>query len=162
MDVIYYNRERNVTAELQLGVEPCTRQELFERSHVISLHRPGPAPGQPPEVGREELEVAREAVILINTAHPDLVDPNALLWAAHTKSVRGAFDGVSAGSAWQHLLALGPERFLAVPAMGFNTAEANLRASRWAAEAVCDVLDGDSHHLVSNPDFRSVRRTARP
>ncbi|MGW2725168.1 NAD(P)-dependent oxidoreductase [Streptomyces sp. NPDC001492] len=161
MDIAYYNPTRNIQAELQLGVQYCSRQELFEHSDVISLHRPGLAEGESPEVGHQELEMVRESCILINAAHPELVDLDALLWATEAKSVRSALDGASQGPAWKRLLELGADRFLSVPAMGFHTAEANLRASRWTAEAVCDVLDGGDHRLVSNPDFRSVRRAAR-
>ncbi|WP_327314953.1 NAD(P)-dependent oxidoreductase [Streptomyces sp. NBC_01235] len=161
MDVVYHAPERNISAELQLGVGYCPREELFRTSDVISLHRPGPLPGETPDVGRRELELVRTSCVLINAAHPGLVDLDALLWAAREKSVRCAFDGVAVGHAWKPLLHLGTDRFLALPAMGYHTSEANLRASRWAAEALCDVLDGGSHRLVSNPNFRTVRRAVR-
>ncbi|MEU1186099.1 NAD(P)-dependent oxidoreductase [Streptomyces sp. NPDC005859] len=161
MEVVYHAPERNIPTELQLGVEYCPREELFRTCEVISLHRPGPLSREAPEVGRRELELVRPSCVLINAAHPRLVDLDALLWAVREKAVRCAFDGVATGPSWQPLLELGTDRFLALPAMGHNTFEANLRASRWAAEALCDVLDGGGHRLVSNPDFRRVRRAVR-
>lgn len=131
MDVVGYGPRRDA------GI----RAELLATSDVVTLHRPGPVEDEKPEIGWQELESMREGAILVNTAHHHLVDPDALLWAVETRGVRAAFDGVPSGETWARLVACGPERFLAVPPMAFNTTDANLRASTHTAKAVCDVLD---------------------
>jgi lactate dehydrogenase-like 2-hydroxyacid dehydrogenase len=132
--------------------------DLIESSDVISLHRPGPAPGESPVLGRAALEHARIGALLVNTAHPGLVDPDALLWAIEHRRMRAAFDGVGEGDAWTRLAALGPDQFLCMPQMGFRTRDAALRSGMRAARAVCDVLSCMESDSVRNPGFRELRR----
>jgi phosphoglycerate dehydrogenase-like enzyme len=95
--------------------------------------------------------------LIVNTAHPQLIDAADLAWAIETKAIRVAQDGWGSGEAWDRLLQFGSDRFLAVPSMAFNTEDANLRASLRTAAGVCDVLDGGSSPDVNNPEFRAVR-----
>lgn len=159
MRVRYAAPRRNEPLEAALGVEHVELSRLLDESDVISLHRPGPGPTEPPLLGRRELERVRPGTLLVNCGHPGLVDPAALKWALEHRAVRAAFDGVGQGEAWDTLAAVGPPRFLSVPQMGFLTREAGLRAGVRAAEAVCDVLSGVDSPLVNNRDYRSRRRS---
>jgi D-3-phosphoglycerate dehydrogenase len=158
MDVLYAAPRRNEPLEAALAARHVTLTELLENSHVVSLHRPGPAAGEPPVLGEAQLQRVRRGALLVNTAHHDLVDPDALLWAIEHRGLRAAFDGIGEGSAWVRLAALGPSQFLSVPPMGDLTEEARQRISRKAAEAVCQVLLGNDSALVNNPGFRDDRR----
>lgn len=142
MEVVYHSRSRNPIAEHALGIAYLGRDELLATCDAVTLHRPGPGEGEGPDLGRREFELLAEGALLINTAHPALVDPDALLSAIETKGVRAAFDGTPAGEAWSRLVACGPDRFLSTTPMAFNTRDANLRASMQTAEAVCRVLNG--------------------
>ncbi|MFH9583799.1 NAD(P)-dependent oxidoreductase [Streptomyces luteogriseus] len=144
MDVWYTAPRRAADAEAELGIRHSTKSRLLRCSDVVSLHRPGPAPGEQPELAAREFTLMRPGALLVNTVHPDLVDPSALLSAVADKGLRCAFDGNGSGPRWEALTALGPDRFLAVPTMAYNTTDANETASMTAARAVCDLLDGRS------------------
>ncbi|MFF8871134.1 NAD(P)-dependent oxidoreductase [Streptomyces massasporeus] len=142
MEVCYAAPRRATDVEAELGIRHCTKSRLLRWSDVVSLHRPGPAPGEQPELTARDFALLRPGALLVNTVHPDLVDPSALLSAVLDRDLRCAFDGRGSGPRWEALNALGPDRFLAVPVMAYNTADANEEASMTAARAVCDLLDG--------------------
>jgi phosphoglycerate dehydrogenase-like enzyme len=141
MDVAYHAPRRNPVAEHALDITYRERDDLLASCDVLTLHRPGPVEDEKPELRAREFRLLREGALLVNTAHPRLVDPDALLAAIETKAVRAAFDGTPSGEAWSKLLSCGPDRFLSTAPMAFNTDDANLRASMQAAEAVCKVLN---------------------
>ncbi|OAR25179.1 hypothetical protein A8W25_05865 [Streptomyces sp. ERV7] len=161
MRVLYTSPRRNHALEAASGIAYTGLDDLLSRSDVISLHRPGPTADEPPLLGRRELEICRDGALLVNTGHHDLVDPVALAWAVEHRNLRAAVDGLGPGDAWAALTALGPERFLSVPQMGFLTRDAGLRAGLRAARAVCDVLSGAGSPDVTNPDFRERRAAVR-
>lgn len=140
MEVAHHTPRRNYPVEAALGVRYLAKQDLLRQSHVVSLHRPGPALGERPELGKAELNELRDGAILLNVSHPELVDHSALLQVCHTKGIRAAFDGVGQGPVWDALTALGPDRFLAVGQMGFHTHTANQRACAQVADELCGVL----------------------
>lgn len=140
MEIAHYTPRRNHPVEAALGIRAMSKQDLLRQSHIISLHRPGPAPGEPPELGKAELNGLRDGAIVVNVSHPGLIDHAALLQVCHTKGIRAAFDGVGEGPEWDALTALGPDRFLAVGQMGFHTNTANQRACAQVADELCDVL----------------------
>jgi phosphoglycerate dehydrogenase-like enzyme len=157
MRVSYHSPRRDITIERSLGLNFRTKSDLLASSDVISLHRPGPRASEPPELSAADVALLPNGSVLINTVHSGLVDLAALLVAVRDRGVRAAFDGVGEGPEWRRLTELGPDCFLALPQMGFNTREANGRAAMATAHAVCDVLDGGEPSAVDNPDFRRVR-----
>ncbi|MEV7992583.1 NAD(P)-dependent oxidoreductase [Streptomyces sp. NPDC086077] len=161
MRVLYTCPRRNLALESATGIAYTDLDSLLSQSDVISLHRPGPTADEPPMLGRRELAICKDGALLVNTGHHDLVDPVALAWAIEHSNLRAAVDGFGSGDAWAALAALGPERFLSVPQMGFLTRDAGLRAGLRAARAVCDVLSGTGSPDVTNPDFRERRKIAR-
>jgi D-3-phosphoglycerate dehydrogenase len=157
MRVVYAAPRRNEPLEAALGVRYVDLPELLERSDVVSLHRPGPAAGEEPLLGDAELGRMKPGSLLVNTVHWSLVDMPALARVIEQGRVRAAFDGIAEGPVWDRLAALGSERFLGVPQIGFQTREASIRSGSWAAEAVCTVLNGGDSSSVNNPDFRRKR-----
>ncbi|MEE4543046.1 NAD(P)-dependent oxidoreductase [Streptomyces sp. V4-01] len=161
MRVLYTSPRRNRALEAATGIAYTDLRGILSQSDVITLHRPGPTPDEPATLGREELAICKDGALLVNTGHHGLVDPLALAWAIEHRNLRAAFDGLGPGDAWAALTAFGPERFLAVPQMGFLTRDAGLRAGLRAASAVCDVLSGASSPDVTNPGFRERREAVR-
>lgn len=159
MEVVYCGPHRHELVEQALGIEYVTKDALLTSCDMISLHRPGPDAGEACELTRRDLALMKDGAVIVNTAHPQLIDAADLAWAVETKAIRVAQDGWGSGEAWDRLLRFGTDRFLAVPSMAFNTEDANLRASLLAAEGVCDVLAGGTSAYVNNPDFRAVRAT---
>jgi len=158
MEVVYSGPRRHESLEHAVGVEYVEKDVLLSSSDVISLHRPSPRENEPYELGQHEFALMKDGALVVNTVHAQLIDMSALRWAIETKGIRAAQDGVGSGESWEKLVALGSEKFLAVPSMAFNTADANLRASMRTAAGVCDVLEGGTSPDVNNPDFRSVHR----
>jgi len=166
MRVLYHAPRRNWAFEAATGTAYVPWDRLLAESDVLSLHRPGPAPGEPHVLDRGAFEQVPDGLVLVDTVHPALVDPAALAWAIRAKGVRAAFDADPAGDAVPPLLALaaepdvGPERLLVVPQSGFRTHEANLATATVAMTATLDVLDGRPSEYVNNPDYLQ-RRSAR-
>lgn len=157
MEVVYTTPRRNEPLEAALGLRYVDLPELLERSDVVSLHRPGPGQGEEPLLGDTELGRMKPGSLLVNTVHWSLVDLDALARVIERGRVRAAFDGTGEGPVWDRLAALGSERFLGVPQIGFQTREASIRSGIWAGEAVCTVLNGGHSPSVNNPDFREKR-----
>jgi D-3-phosphoglycerate dehydrogenase / 2-oxoglutarate reductase len=157
MRVAYTAPRRQPGLEEALGVAFLDKHTLLSQSEVVSLHRPGPVGDEPFELSVDEFALLGPGTILINTAHHRLVDPSALADAVETRGVRAAVDGVGPEESWSRLVAFGPDRFLAVPPMAFNTEDANLRASLRIATGICEVLEGRPSSDVNNPDFQAVR-----
>ncbi|MFB6749832.1 NAD(P)-dependent oxidoreductase [Streptomyces sp. NPDC056353] len=161
MRVVYAGPRRKPEFESVTSAQYLAKSELLAMSNVVSLHRPGPARGERPELDRTDLEQMKDGALLINCGHPDLVDPTALFQVlSGNRGIRAASDGLRRSPAWQNLVSLGSERFLCLPQTGFHTAAANLRASSLAVQTVCSVLEGtDTEAAVENPDYREVRQT---
>jgi phosphoglycerate dehydrogenase-like enzyme len=158
MRVLYTGPRRNEPLEHGANFQFVGRTELLARSDVVSLHRPATVGSELPEIGHAELSTMREGAILLNVGTAGLVDLDALLWAAQERDIRCGFDCLGEGSAWDALVALGPDRFLAVPQTGFATVEANRRTGIQAAASVRDVLLGGTPAGLNNPDYLEVRR----
>jgi D-3-phosphoglycerate dehydrogenase / 2-oxoglutarate reductase len=157
MKVAYTAPRRKPSLEEALDVEFLDKSELLGRSEFVSIHRPGPGADETFELSTDEFALMGPGTVLINTAHHRLVDPSALADAIEACDVRAAVDGIGSEETWSRLLEFGPDRFLAVPPMAFNTEDANLRASLRIAAGICDVLEGSPSSDVNNPDFRAVR-----
>ncbi|MFF7307393.1 NAD(P)-dependent oxidoreductase [Streptomyces sp. NPDC008137] len=148
MEVCYAAPRRATDADAELGIRHCAKSDLLRWSDVVSLHRPGPAPQEEPELTAREFALMRPGTLLVNTVHPDLVDPPALLAAVADRGLRCAFDGRGSGPEWEALTKFGPDRFLAAPLMAYNTTDANETASMAAARSVCDILDLDGRRTA--------------
>jgi D-3-phosphoglycerate dehydrogenase len=166
MRVLYHAPRRNWALEAATGTAYVPWERLLGESDVLSLHRPGPGPGDPYVLDRSAFERVRDGLLLVDTVHPALVDPAALARAIRERGVRAAFDADPAGESVQPLLALaaepdvGPGRLLVVPQSGFRTHDANRRTASVAMTATLDVLDGRPSEYVNNPDYLE-RRAAR-
>ena len=165
MRVLYHAPRRNWALEAATGTAYVPWHALLAESDVLTLHRPGPEPGEPPVLDRAAFGRVRAGLLLVDTVHPALVDPDALARAIRERGVRAAFDADPAGDAAARLTALaaepdvGPERLLVVPQTGFRTHEANLRTATVAMTATLDVLEGRPSEYVNNPDYLERRAT---
>ncbi|MGW2650161.1 NAD(P)-dependent oxidoreductase [Streptomyces sp. NPDC001393] len=77
MEVRYTAPRPVPDAEAELGIRRCTKLDILRWSDVVSLHRPGPGPGEAPELSGREFQVMRPGALLVNTVHPGLVDSTA-------------------------------------------------------------------------------------
>jgi D-3-phosphoglycerate dehydrogenase len=151
MEVIYHSHH----PQLDIPATSVSIRELLERSDVLSLHRPALAEHESATLGRSEFAQMRDGAIVIDTAHPSLIDPGALAWAIDVKRIRAAVEGVRRESAWGALESFGPGRFLGFPTLSYNTVEANLAIAEQAVRKVCGVLLTEKTSNASVPtDYR--------
>lgn len=140
MRIVYTSRTRKFEHEDELNAEFLELGELFERSHYVSIHTPvGTTEGL---VGREVLSRAR-GVILVNTAGPRIVEPEALLEAIDRGWIRRtAVDGVYPEPHRSALNAVGDDRFLALPFVSWWTTAARDRAWEACLESIVALKEG--------------------
>jgi lactate dehydrogenase-like 2-hydroxyacid dehydrogenase len=140
MRIVYASRTRRYDLEDELGAELLEVGDLFERSHYVSIHTPvGTTEGL---IGREVLSRAR-GIILVNTASPPIVEPEALLEAIeHGWVRRAAVDGRYAEPYRSRLNALPDDRFVALPFVSWWTTDARDRAWEACLESLVALKDG--------------------
>jgi glyoxylate reductase len=140
MKIVYASRTRKFGMEDELGAEFLPLGELVERSHYASVHTPlGTTEGL---VGREVLSRGR-GIILVNTAPPPIVDPEALLEAIEQGWVRrAAVDGGYPEPYRSRLNALPDDRFVALPFASWWTTDARDRGWEACLESLVAVKEG--------------------
>lgn len=89
MDVLTWSANLTAEAASAAGATRVEKEELFERSDVVSLHLVLSEPTRH-VVGRRELELLGHAGYLVNTSRAGLVDQQALLDALHAGTLAGA------------------------------------------------------------------------
>jgi len=72
-----------------VGIEPVSLEQLFRRSHVVSLHMPL-TPDSRHLIGSDALALMRDDAILVNTSRGGLVDEDALGAALRDGRLGGA------------------------------------------------------------------------
>lgn len=89
MKVIAWSRNLTPERAAPHGVECVSKEDLFRRSDVITLHLPHSDTTER-TVGAAELALMKKDGLLINTARPALVDEAALVDALQQRSIGGA------------------------------------------------------------------------
>ncbi len=141
-------------AELaEIGVEVVDLDELFARSHVVSLHVPRTAETAH-LIDAAALARMRDGVLLLNFARGGLVDEQALLAALESGKVAAA--SLDAFESEPEPLAelVAHERVLATPHIGASTHEAQQNVGVYAATQVADYLvRGELRNAVNYPSI---------
>ncbi|MCA1953552.1 MAG: D-glycerate dehydrogenase [Anaerolinea sp.] len=89
MRILYYDIQRNPTAEQTLGVLFTPLEDLLKQSDFISIHA---YLNQQTYrmIGRPQFECMKPTAVLINTARGAMVDPDALAWALQEGRIAAA------------------------------------------------------------------------
>jgi D-3-phosphoglycerate dehydrogenase len=125
-----------------VGATRASLEDLLGNAHVVSLHCEL-SPETAGLLGSAQIAMMRRDAVVVNTARAGLIDTQALVDAIREKQIGGAaldvFD--------QEPLPLDHplrnlEDVLLTPHTAGLTQEAMEREGRWAAEDVCDVLQG--------------------
>jgi phosphoglycerate dehydrogenase-like enzyme len=161
MSVIAWSQ--NLTAEraAQYGATLVTRDELFARSDIVTIHV------QLSErtrglVGARELRLMKPTAYLINTARGPIVDEAALVQALQARTIAGAgldvFDQepLPAG----HPL-MGLDNTILVPHVGYVTKEQYQVRYRDTVENVAAYLQGEPLRVL-NPQALATARQRQP
>ncbi len=140
--------------------------DLCKRCDYITVHVPK-NPETAGMIGREQFEVMKPSVRLINTARGGIIDPKALLDALN--------EGTAAGAAIDVYLAEPPDteaekaliqhdKVLAVPHLGASTEEAQDQVALDAAQQLVEALrGGEVRNAVNAPGFsEAIPELLRP
>lgn len=89
MDVQYYNRNRKIETEKNLGVRFAEMEELLKSSDFVVLMTPL-NPHTEKLMGRNEFSLMKKTAFFINASRGGTVDENALIDALKSQSIAGA------------------------------------------------------------------------
>lgn len=124
MKVIYTNRHGQVD-----GFENCSYYDLnsiISKSDFISLHIPYDK-SCGPVIGKEQIELMKDGVYIINCARGGVVDEDALLEALNSGKVAGAGIDVFKEEPTKNIDLVSHPRVSVTPHIGASTKEAQLR-----------------------------------
>lgn len=139
MHVIAFDPYISPDKARRMGVEIVPLDDLFKRSHIITVHVPLTKETHG-LIGREAFEKMRPGVLIINAARGGIVDEKALYDAVKEGKAAGAaldvFEKEPPGE--NPLLTL--EQIICTPHLGAATKEAQVNVSVAIAEQITDYL----------------------
>lgn len=141
MKVICYNRRRDLDEVRSTGAEPVSLDEIYEQADIISFHLPLNADSKH-MINDETFAKMKDGVKIVDVARGGVIDEAALLRALESGKVSGAALDVFEKEpplTWE--LAKHP-KVIAVPHIGGQTNEAQLRVAEDIASEVVAALDG--------------------
>ncbi len=141
MRIIYFNRSRNEYLESELAAQRVELAELLRDSDFISFHVPL-TPETNRMIGKEELNLMKPSVVLVNTARGELIDEKALAAALKSGRIFAAGLDVYEKEPKVHKALLGLPNVVLAPHLGSATDETRSRMSVIAARNIISVLEG--------------------
>ncbi|MHB8841058.1 MAG: NAD(P)-dependent oxidoreductase [Candidatus Aquicultor sp.] len=149
-EVLYYDIRRNEKAEQELGIRFVDLPALLSQSDVVSLHSPL-LPQTKGMIGKDQLAMMKPNAVLVNTARPLLIDPDALYEALTNGTIaKAVFDGYYvegadfSREAAGKLISLPMTKFWFTPHVAFDTKENDIEQSETAFELMVQVLSEQS------------------
>ncbi len=151
MKVIAWSQNLTDERAAEAGVVRVSKEELFTRSDVISVHVVLSERSRG-IVGAEDIGRMKPGAILVNTSRSPLIDPAALLAALQERRIYAGIDVYDIEPlAPDHPLRSAPNTVL-TPHLGYVSNEAMSFMYRECAEAVTAWLDGTPVRVV-NPQI---------
>jgi glyoxylate reductase len=143
MEVLYHNRNRNGTAERELGVIYADLDTLLAESHFVSLNVPL-TPETEGLIGERELRSMRDDAILINVARGAVVDHVALERALRERWIlAAALDVTEPEPLPRNHPLLRLENLVLAPHLGSATVRTRKRMGQMALDNLLAGLDGE-------------------
>mgnify|MGYP001378767804 CR=1 FL=1 len=142
MKVICYNRKRDLDEVRSTGAEPVQLDDIYAQADIISFHLPLNADSKH-IINDETFAKMKDGVLIVDVARGGVIDEAALLRALESGKVAGAaLDVYEKEPPVDWTLAEHP-KIIAVPHVGGQTAEAQLRVAGDIASEVMNVLQGN-------------------
>ncbi|MDP3963677.1 MAG: NAD(P)-dependent oxidoreductase [bacterium] len=153
MRVLAWSAKPNDQMAQELGFTYVNEDVLFRTSDVITLHLPHVPPDRPHAtegiIGKDMITSMKRGALFINTAHPDLVDSDALVWAMREGRLGGlAIDGELSESA-RTALAMHPN-VLVTSRVAYNTQDALEDVLEATAENIKAYFRGFPQHMAGS------------
>jgi glyoxylate reductase len=138
--------------EKELGIKYAEFENLLKNSDFVSLHVPL-TPKTKGLMGESELALMKSSAYLINTSRGEVVDEPSLIDVMKERGLRGAALDVF----WGEPEDINPELYqldnvVLAPHMGSASLETRSRMAEMAAQAVIDVLEGETPTHLLNPE----------
>lgn len=138
MNILCYTFHPENHTDLQ-DVEFVSLDELFSRSHVITIHLPLTDESRN-LIDSSLIKLMGKDAILINTSRMDIVDNDALFNALEEKLIKGAaFDGDYTDDQLVRLKVL--PNVVVTPHSAGSTLDSNLRIDTDLAQSIIDILN---------------------
>lgn len=156
MNVIAYDPYLTEELAAKKGVELVSLDELYERSHYITIHVPLLEETRN-MINKETIAKMRNGVFIINCARGGLVNEKDLYEALLSKKVAGAaFDVFEKEPVDPSNPLLTLDNFICTPHLGASTEEAQINVSIAVAEQIVDYLErGVIVNAVNVPSLTS-------
>jgi len=142
MKVICYNRKRDLDEVRSTGAEPVQLDDIYAQADIISFHLPLNADSKH-MINDETFAKMKDGVLIVDFARGGVIDEAALLRALESGKVAGAaLDVYEKEPPVDWTLAEHP-KIIAVPHVGGQTAEAQVRVAGDIASEVINALQGN-------------------
>lgn len=142
MKVICYDPIRNIDEMRATGADPVQLEEIYAKADIITFHVPL-IPETKHMVNDETFAKMKDGVLLVNVARGGIIEEAALLRALESGKVAGAaLDVYEKEPPVDWTLAEHP-KIIAVPHVGGQTEEAQIRVAGDIASEVMNVLQGN-------------------
>lgn len=156
MNVIAYDPFITTEAAAEKGVELVSLDELYERSHYITVHVPKLEETKN-LINKDSIAKMKNGVFIINCARGGIVNEKDLFDALVSKKVAGAaFDVFEKEPVDPANPLLTLDNFICTPHLGASTEEAQVNVSIAVAEQIVDYLErGVIVNAVNVPSLNS-------
>ena len=142
MKVLCYDPIRNIDEMRATGADPVQLDEIYAKADIITFHVPL-IPETKHMVNDETFAKMKDGVLLVNVARGGIIEEAALLRALESGKVAGAALDVYEKEPPVDLTIAEHPKVIAVPHVGGQTEEAQLRVAGDIASEVMNVLNGD-------------------
>jgi len=155
MQIYYFDHNRDLKLEVELGIEFKPLDELISNSDFISLHLYYSSETHH-LINRQSFDRMKSTAILINTSRGAIVDPQALVWALRERKIAAAgldvFDPepIPADHPIRSL-----ENVVLTPHIASASKETRRLMAQMAAENLLAGLDGRALPYCANPEVYS-------
>lgn len=150
MNVIAWSQNLTEERAMEVGVERVSKEEVFSRSHVVTVHLKLSERSRG-IVGADEIARMKKGAILINTSRGPLIEERPLLDALRDRRIFAALDVYDAEPiAADHPLLAAPNTVL-TPHVGYVSAESMADMYSDCVEDILAWLSGNPIRIV-NPE----------
>ena len=157
MRMLYASRSRKTAAELSLGVEWRSLEDLLRESDFVSLHVSLSAETRG-LIGARELELMKPTAFLINTSRGPVLDQQALTDALREHRIAGAgLDVALVEPVPQGDPLLGLDNLVMTPHIGSATIETRTKMADVAVENLMAFFEGRQPPHCVNPQVRAQK-----
>lgn len=152
MNILYYNRTRNLEAEKKYKAAYCDKETLLKESDFVVLMTPLTAETEN-LMGAQEFKLMKPSAIFVNGSRGKTVDEDALIRALKTKAIHGAaLDVYQIEPVRPNHPLLQLPNVVTTPHLGSATFETEQKMAQLAVKNLLAGLTGKVPKNLVNPD----------